>query len=102
MLVHCRYFIHSIVYASYSLPMVYLHFAACYRQKNLMSKKITSSTASLKSLKEHHSNQVTPPLLVPLKRLEQALEIPSAEPVEVVALDNLNEHRRAIEDMLRE
>jgi hypothetical protein len=48
------------------------------------------------------SNQVTPGILLPFNRLKQALEVSRAKPIEVVALDNLNKHRRPVHQMLSE
>lgn len=48
------------------------------------------------------SHEIPPQLLLPLNRLEQALEVPRAEPVEVIPLDDLDEYRRPVHEVLRE
>jgi hypothetical protein len=55
-------------------------------------------------MKNHHHtlHQVPSRFLLPLNRLKQTLEVPRAKPIKVIPLDNLNEHRRPIHQMLRE
>ena len=44
--------------------------------------------------------QVPPQRLVPLKRLEKALEIPSPKPIKVLPLNDLQKHTRPVHHML--
>lgn len=46
--------------------------------------------------------QVAPLGLFPLDGFKQTLEIPSAETVEVIPLDDLDEHSRPVHQWLRE
>ena len=46
-------------------------------------------------------DQVPSCILLPLNRFKQGLEVPSAKPIEVIPLDDLNEHSRPIHQMLR-
>lgn len=48
------------------------------------------------------SNQITPEFLLPLNSLEQALEVPRTEAIEVISLDNLNKDCGAIHQVLGE
>jgi hypothetical protein len=45
--------------------------------------------------------QVASEFLLSFDGFEQGLEIPSTEPIEIVALDNLNEHSRTVHEVLQ-
>lgn len=66
-----------------------------------MSNVMLSTCASFDTIPERTS-QVPPQSLLPLEGLEKTLEVSSAEPVKVFALDYLHEHSRPVSDMFRE